>query len=774
MAKRKQAVRIGLGLAAIALAGSIAHAFGETPDTGGGPAPGASLGDREEQAFFRSNRFTMPEPARADVPKTAVGQGYTRIGENAGLELYMNMATCAIAVKNKATGYVWSSLPDPKTMGGEELNEDWLNAMQSPFLFDYFQGDDATPASSNYRSQHGKALSAKPVQGGMDVTYALPDLGITFTVRTLLDEQGLVVSVPDDAIAEKGSGRLAAVQLYPFLGSVRQADVPGYLFIPDGSGALIRFRDQQSRFDEPYVGEIYGSDAATTGFDFANAVSYPVFGIVHGAGQNALMGIVEQGKANAEIVAYPSGVNTNYYWVSPRFKIRSAYFQPTSQSMGGINTFTKARTEGDKSTRYVFLSGREADYAGMAAAYRAYLQRGGLLPEQPKPAASDESRDVPVEIDFLGGDIEPGLIGRHVLKLTSFEEAKAILEDLRKQGVTRVTAVLKGWNSGGLNGARPAKPVFASELGGRSGFEALRDYAAAQGIALSLETDYTDLLKGSPRTDVRSDATRMITDRLLEYPFVSKFVSSLYKDLTGYYLRPQSALRLAKDDFGAFRGDGLTSLALNGTGSTLFSDYGGKTPLTRTGAMGTYGKLLEEADKQSLRLLVNRPNDYMLKGTSAYLGMPLESSQFMYATDTVPFVEMVLHGVVDYYASDANHQADPEEDVLRMIEYGAYPSFVITKEPSWKLQNTPSSDQFSTAYDDWAPEIKRRYDLANEALKPVQGAYMTGREVPEYGIVKVSYSSGATIWVNYTGRDYRSGAVTVKARGYTVTGGGEP
>ncbi|MBB6672173.1 DUF5696 domain-containing protein [Cohnella nanjingensis] len=769
MPKRNAIVRFGLVLGAALLAGSIAHAFGETGQTA--PQPGVPNA-QEELAFFQSNRYTSPEPPAQYVPVIPVGKDFKLVGDNGSLALYMNMETYAIQIKNKATGYVWSSVPDERAMAKEELNDDWKNVMLSPFILEYFDAEDEALATSNYRSLQGKAVAAKPIPNGMEVTYALADLGIRLTVRTALDDQGLSVTLPGDGIEEQGNGRLASIQLYPFLGAVRRADVPGYLFIPDGSGALIRFTDHQTRFDEPYVGQIYGHDMTTTGFGWSNRVSYPVFGIVHGAERNALMGTVEQGQTNAEIVAYPSGVNTNFYWISPRFEIRYAYFQPTSQSMGGINAFTKQRTEGDKQVRYAFLSGKKADYAGMAAAYRASLQARGMLPEA-SGAAGDgaDAGDVPVQIDFLGGDIEPGILSKHVVKLTSFADAQAILEDLQRQGVRRVTAVLKGWNAGGLNGVRPAKPAYAGELGGRSGFEALRNYAQQRQIALHLYTNYTDLLGGSPRTSVRSDAARMVTDRLAEYSYVSKFVNALYKDMKGYLLRPATALRLATDDFASLREDGLTHLTLDGTGFILFSDYGGKQPVNRTEAVGAYGRLADEAAKRSLGLAINEPNDYMLKHAESILNVPMESSQFMYTTDTVPFVQMALHGVVDYYEGYANHQADPSESMLRMIEYGAYPSFILTKEPSWKLQNTPSSELFSTAYEDWAPEIKRLYDKANEALKPVRNAYMIARAVPDYGIVQVRYDNGVDIWINYTGQEYSDGTVRVPARDFAVTGG---
>ncbi|MFD2615406.1 DUF5696 domain-containing protein [Paenibacillus gansuensis] len=742
----------------------------------GGIALTPAKPDRQDElSFFRSNGYTKPEAAvQPPVPAAKIEAGYEPIGQNGKMALYMNKKTFAIQLQDLASGYVWSSVPSAKDFQAEELNEDWKNAMQSPFIIDFF-AEDAFRTTSNYRSLQGKAASMKAIDNGMEVTYELPAIQSKLTVRVALDKDGLVVRLLNDSIQEKGPSRIASVQMYPFLGSVRGGSVPGYLFIPDGSGALIRFTDNHSQFDEPYVGQIYANDIAVTGFDgMGSTVRYPVFGIVHGVNKNALVGMVEDGKMNAEIVAYPSGVNTNFYWISTRFQIRSAYFQPTSKAMGGINMYTKNKTEGDKQVRYHLLSGSKADYVGMAQEYKGYLEQNGMLPEA-SGSSANAGGDIPMRLDLLGSEMAPGILKRGVVKMTSFAEAQAILEDLKKAGIRNIQAGIQGWGKSGITGAQPAAPGYEKAIGGKQGLKTLLEYTKREGIGLYLNTDYTNLISGAPRVEPRADAVRMVNNRLIEYRYVGRYVSDLYKDLKGYMLSPATAQKLAAKDFSNFRKDGLDQAALNSTGFFLYSDYNKKHKLNRTKSAELYGSIGEEAAKQSLKLNISVPNDYMLKHASAYFDMPLTSAQFMYTTDTVPFVPIVMHGVMPYYAGYGNNNPDPELDMLRAIEYGANPAFLVTHEPSWKLQNTPSGFLYTTQYQDWAPEIKKQYAKANEVLKQVQQASIAGRSVPALGIVKVSYDNGVSVWVNYTSSDYKAGGVTVKARSAAaVTGGEQP
>jgi hypothetical protein len=147
------------------------------------------------------------------------------------------------------------------------------------------------------------------------------------------------------------------------------------------------------------------------------------------------------------------------------------------------------------------------------------------------------------------------------------------------------------------------------------------------------------------------------------------------------------------------------------------------------------------------------------------------SSQYMYETDTVPFVQIVLHGFIDYFAFDSNSNSSPREDTLHMIEFGQYPSFLLTYEPYWKLRDTPSINLLTTQYTDLEQPLNEEYKAMNQALRKVQDATIEARKVPDYGIAAVKYSNGVEIVVNYTSNDYTYNGVSVKAKSFAVIGG---
>jgi hypothetical protein len=151
--------------------------------------------------------------------------------------------------------------------------------------------------------------------------------------------------------------------------------------------------------------------------------------------------------------------------------------------------------------------------------------------------------------------------------------------------------------------------------------------------------------------------------------------------------------------------------------------------------------------------------------------MPMYSSQYMFSTDTVPFVQIVLHGYRDYFAPNFNYNASPREYLLRMVEFGAYPSFHLMHEPSWKLKNTLSKNLFTSYFEDWRSDIKVTYDKANAALKKVQDASIEQRNMLNWGVVEVVYSNGVKIIVNYSAKDIQHEGRTIPQMGFAVIGG---
>lgn len=767
MAKRTNKWLV-LGVALVILLVIVTIAYGESE-----PAPSDELdtiiGPAISSIEFQTNRFTQPDSPPVAIEAMEIGNDYRLLTENEFLELYIQEGNLALKIRDKRSGYVWSSIPSQEDIEAAGLNRDWQDNVQSPVIIRYLSAS-AQVRTGNMASLNGKIEEFNQLVDGFQATLVFEDLEASFDLIVRLDGDSIIITIPEDSIVESGEQKLYTLQAYSFLGAALEDRLPGYLFIPDGSGALIRFQADNPHYDDPFARFIYGSDPSvitrSSRAVLPQPISLPVFGMVHGEGQNGFVAIVEQGKYDAEILAYPSGITTDLNWVTTRFTLRHRYFQPTSQNMGGINTFQRNRIPDDKQVRYVFLSGNDASYVGMAKAYRTYLQERDIL--EPIEQAQEE---IPVQIEFLGAEMEPGLIRRKTVEMTTFEQVLEIVRELEEREISNIAAVYHGWSKGGLTGRNPDKFPIENSIGGARGLQELQAHLNEKEITLHLSVDYVQGFSRAKQFNPRVNAIRSITNQVLTRPLGNFFSNRQLRDIDVYYINPSKAYELALKDMKEFDKLNVQGLAAIELGATLLSDNNRNNRVTRREAARTYQDLAQLLADQTGSLGLYSPNDYLFKYTNQIYNVPMSSSQYMYVTDTVPFLQIVLNGMIDYYVAPVNFEANPQEQALRMIEYGAYPSYYLTHERAWNLKNTASNHIFTSYYADWLDFIEESYMRINRALAQVQTATIEERSVLDWGVVRVSYSNGLQIYVNYTEKDYLADGQLVGARDFLVTGG---
>src|SRR5690606_17445152 len=127
-------------------------------------------------------------------------------------------------------------------------------------------------------------------------------------------------------------------------------------------------------------------------------------------------------------------------------------------------------------------------------------------------------------------------------------------------------------------------------------------------------------------------------------------------------------------------------------------------------AIEAYQALLADAPT---RLGFYRPNAYMLGFAAAYYDMPLGDNGYIYTTEPVPFLPAVLAGYVPSYGSALNFSSNRQDDLLRHLEYGIYPSYFVTHEVTANMINTRSAWIYTSSYTQWGDEIRRTYDWMN-------------------------------------------------------------
>ncbi|MEH7237236.1 DUF5696 domain-containing protein [Bacillus sp. JJ1562] len=702
---------------------------------------------------YTSNQYTHPEENVKPITQDVSLMGFEKIAENDIAELFVNTESLALKVLDKRTGYVWNSgLEDNEEY---QMNDTWMNVAQSAITIDYLDSKGKEKSESILTNNTVAQISK--TENGFTASIPFKGSGISIELDVQLDEDSIIIQIPNSGITEE-KNKLKSLRVYPFLGSVHKDDVTGYMFIPDGSGALMRFQKNTIGANAPYQAFIYGQDEGfmrtslntESRVNPPQTISMPVYGLVHGTKQNGLFTIIEDGKEFGEIMAYPSGVSTDFNWITTRYHYRYSYFQPTSQSMEGYNTYQEKRNEFNITEKVTLLANDDADYVGMANTYQDYLvDRGDLT----------KGNDVvDIRLEFLGAELKEGLIWNSVHPMTLVTDIPNFVNKLKSQDVDNMHVVYRGWTQGGLTGTLPNKFPLEKKLGNAADFESVHAFFEEEGIPFYYYTDYTKAFDGAKGFSGRSDVARKIN---------SQTIGDFKNESSYYYLNPEKSFEIAKNDLVDFAKNGISRLAIDTTGYEVFSDFGGKTNM-RPDVQLTYTELLQLLTNEVGPLALYKPNDYLWSITERYLDIPMYSSNYRYVSDTVPFMQIVLKGYIPYYAEFSNFHSNTQDDVLRMVEYGAYPSFYLTKESSYLLMNSPSKDLYTSQFDEWEPAIVEQYTNMKDSLGQVEGETIEERIIHDDGVVEVVYSNEKSIIVNYTNKSIEIEGHEINAKDFRV------
>ena len=688
---------------------------------------------------------------------------YVLVAESDTYNLYYYEPRFSIRLENKETGAVLESTVSDEMDDGIN-NASWTGYMKSGIVIYAIIGTTNTYQVD--MNTCANTIETFYIDNGICANIFFEEYGFGLSVEVILEDDQLVVRVPDGSIYENGNNTyISTISLFPFLGYSYLGEKDGYMLVPDGNGALIYLNDKEGRYTTGYSQMVYGTDA---GFEQSGVTSYlwdsfkmvnkpnnvvaPVFGMAHTDDQIAYLGIIESGDERCTIECQPNGVMVNYNRCFAKFLLRDVYVQPLNNSNSGtVKTVESNRLHTDLQVRYCLLSGDEADYSGMAAVYREYLLDNQLVKEAD---CSYRTR-----VDFLGSEREEFLMGTTAVPMTTVENMSEIFSQLRAAGVKDVLSVYRGWQDGGLY-ALPVTNYESDKVIGTT--EELTDFItgqAAQGYDVYL---YDDALLVNDDTNAFTfNVMKMVNKRTFKIETRAK-VYGLF-----YYLLPSKAndyiLGLADDMNEA----GVDKLALAGISNSLFSYHSKGTYYSRTDTLESFEGTVSAAGEKC-DLILEDPNAYLWKYTDAYLDMPLGSSDYLYVDQDIPFLSMVLKGILPMYSEYVNFEANKTENFLQMVESGIYPSFYLTWEDASKLLYTNSNNLYSLEYDSYKNTVAE-YDAAMRALaEKTDGATIISHEIIKDGFVKVSYDNGVCVYVNYTEKSCSADGISVPALSYKV------
>ena len=600
---------------------------------------------------------------------------------------------------------------------------------------------------------------------------------------------------------------LKNIIILPYAGSGNVVSNEGFVFTADGSGSIINFTDIIGK-QFKNTNKIYGQDYAYSEIGGSNKqpVRLPVYGVVETKNnsytekiistefdedgnevevettkylKNGYFAVVEAGESLVNLTVENGGAThmfvSCYGTINPRPSDNISL--DAGLSAGAASSWTvecERKYTKDYKVRVFLLNDEESSVAGMASIYRNYLENKGVL------TAIDEketAEDIPLYIETLCAlQVDSSFLGIPVQKMISLSSFDKIIEMLALLGdsadITNIKLRLMGWQDGGIASTVPNGVKVEDVIGGEEGFKKLLEYAATSGATVYPDFDFVyahndKWFDGFSQSD---DLARTINDRFARH----QYYDALYQGYmySGMGIISASVMnRFYSNTWEDYKTFNNGSISVGSLGESLSSDFDEDEPYNREDTKTLTVKLLEQIKADNGKVMVSGGNAYAFPYASDIVNIALDDSGFKYAATSVPFMGMVLHGYVEYTGEAINLAGDYRYTVLKTIENGANPYFVLAIENASELKKYnywyELSEYYSVRYNIWLNDMVATYNELNEALADVKTATIVNHEFldDEYDVVKVTYSNGVSFIINY---DIYAKTVVVDGVEYTV------
>ncbi len=459
--------------------------------------------------------------------------------------------------------------------------------------------------------------------------------------------------------------------------------------------------------------------------------------------------IIKEGDALSKITAKHENqlheYNTAQISFNPRPK--DSYVLADSLSVGSnseIQVVSERKYVGNYTIKYYMLLDDklaeennvedyyETSWMGMAEIYRDYLTETGVLTPL---GADDVEEDIPLYIETFGSTetIEKVLsVPTTVSKpLTSFEDIITMHKELSEAGINNIDFKLTGYANGGMYASIPYKLKWEKAVGGADGYAALLEYANENKVGIYPDFDfaYVNNQSGGDGLKLSRDIVKTIDNRYSSY---REYDASLQEFVSFFTLCVSpSSYEVFYNKFGdKYLSYGNPAISIATVGSALNSDFDEDDPYNRNDTKSITEDFLATVDADMTSVMSEKGNVYTWKYVDKMLGVSLQSSRSLYASATVPFMGVVLHGSLEFAGTPINMAGDTDYELLRAIESGAGMYFILSYQNTELLkEDYDLSNYYSVRYEIWAKdddgkvensELAKYYNILNDATRDLQ------------------------------------------------------
>ncbi len=669
------------------------------------------------------------------------GTGFRECAENDGYIMLVEDISGIIALKNKSTGYIWySSPPDADT--DETASELIKNEILSSNVLRY--GIPEKRTDNNYlRSNTGDCdFTVSDIENGVRIYYRY-SAGFEFPVEYVLESDCLRASLKTAEIRETNPMNIATeVTVMGSFGA--GGDEDGYFVIPDGSGALIRFNSNRTSDTNAYSQSVYGDDITavptTKGAD-TQQIYFAMYGIVKK--DNAMLVVAESGSANAGISAKTAGQsNSRYNLCRFVFRLRNSdTFYMAGSSTDKFTVFEQGAIGTDDIVlKYYPIAKKNADYIDIAEKYREYLMQNGLEKKNSSSA---------LYINLYGGaEKKKNILGiPFTMKqsITGYSQAVEILTELQSKGADNLVVSYSNWTDNGMENKIDTTAFPSGTLGGKADFNRLAEFVRENNILFFPTADNRDFVSGNGYNSLNSTCIRVSGQysRIVSYDRAYGIPDGFSKNkslLSPEYFEEvftETAENYVKSGFG-----GISTATLT---TSLYGDYS-RDKITRAKSKEITQNSLQTLS-ESLSVLADGANDYTLPYVSHITDMPVSSSRFDIFSEDIPFMQIVLHGIVPYTSPAVNSSPNPQKDLLKAAAMGCLPLYDLTAEETEVLKDTELDVYSYSNADGWLDYIAENYAELRPLYEKIAECTITDYSA-DGNIITTTYSDGTVTVVN--------------------------
>lgn len=703
--------------------------------------------------------------------------GFNKVAENDKLILDADFTTGEIRVTEKASGMEWYSNPKDKE---EDKIVTMKNRLASQFYVKFVNVEAGiTVEFDNVGNSIKKGtMTHEKIENGVKFTFGFTTANVYIPVQYTLTEDGFQAEIVVSEIKGVGSNPFLIdnIAFLPYFGAGGLED-EGYLFVPDGSGALIHFNNNKQAM-QAYTAPVYGNNptiVTTKQETVRETIRLPIFGAK--VNDHAFLGVITSGDANSTITASTSKKANSYNYVHANAVLTDYNLkQIKGDQNAGKNTssidYRGNQTEGKNyCVRYFFMDGESANYTGMSNCYRDYLVKNGLLKDSP---LADKKYMV---VDLVGAvSIQKYVMGVKrpvVTALTTYDDVVQIVKELKEQGVENLIVNYIGAMDTGLNNQMYDKVKPESALGSKKDFRNMVNYLKEEGVLLFLETNPIDLYEDGNGYKENQDSVRTYYDA---YAFQYRYYldTASYNSASRWHLlQPVMACELIEKFTSTFEKWNLDNLSIDRVGNILYSDYTEDADryISRAGVMALYRETLKKADEATEHLMLHGGNVYGVGYADVITDTSDGHSGYDMQDQSIPFYQLTFQDNTLLTAAGINTTVDYEYAFLKSLETGINLKYNLIYGNVSNLVGTDYNTMVSYSYDYWKSLAAEQYKEMQEAASQLAGKEIVSHEYLTQDVTLTQYES-ATVVVNYGIQPYNYNGQQIEAMDYLIISGG--